>query len=85
MPSRSLEAAAAAHIRQIIKSVRELFVTGATIEEALDVVLRAAAEEFHCRIAVSRPAHIVVDGFTYEWPAIDGKYSPRSSGESNER
>jgi hypothetical protein len=73
MPSRSLEAAAAAHVRAIIKSCRELFVTGATIEEALDTVLRAAVEEFHCRVTVSRPAHIVVDGFTHEWPAIDGK------------
>jgi hypothetical protein len=73
MPSRSLESAVAAHIAEIIKATRALLAADGVIEDALSAVLRGAIEEFQCRIVVSSPARLLIDGHSYEWPAIDGK------------
>jgi hypothetical protein len=70
MPRTSPETAAAAHVAQIVRSARALFVVGATIEDCLSAILEAARQEFHLsRVLVRSPARLIVDGNEFQWPA----------------
>jgi hypothetical protein len=49
------------------RAARVFLSEGGTIEEALSIVTVAARQEFGCRIIISNPARILVDGYPYEW------------------
>ena len=59
------------HRLQIIKAARRLFADGdGTIEEALDAVVQAARQEFGCVVLITKPMHMRVDGYEYQYPEM---------------
>lgn len=59
------------HRAQLVRHARGLFQAGGVIEDALDTVMQAAREEFHCTVVIAKPALMVIDGGRFEWPEAD--------------
>jgi hypothetical protein len=59
------------HRLQIIKAARSLFANGdGVIEDALSAVLEAARREFNCTVRITKPMHMRVDGYDYQYPEV---------------
>ncbi len=58
---------------ELRKAARDLFAAYGVLEEALDIVVEAAKDEFQCRIIFTQPAEIRVDGNSYLWPADNSR------------